>query len=131
MSKKPQNKAAAESQGSTAAQAPAATEQQQPAAETTEQKPERARNEDGTFVADDPATPDVNEAYVQPPAAEAPPATEQAKPEQEIDATEAAFVVVSHIKVNGTRYAPGADVSGLTADDAARMLASGSIKPKE
>lgn len=26
--------------------------------------PERARNTDGTFMADDPATPDVNEAYV-------------------------------------------------------------------
>lgn len=25
---------------------------------------ERARNEDGTFKADDPATPDVNEAWV-------------------------------------------------------------------
>lgn len=27
-------------------------------------EPERARNPDGTFMADDPATPDVNEAYV-------------------------------------------------------------------
>ena len=38
-----------------------------------QQEPERARNEDGTFVADDPATPDVNEAYKHPeevPAAE-------------------------------------------------------------
>jgi hypothetical protein len=25
----------------------------------------RARNADGTFMADDPATPDVNEAYTQ------------------------------------------------------------------
>jgi hypothetical protein len=24
----------------------------------------RARNEDGTFMADDPATPDVNEAWI-------------------------------------------------------------------
>jgi hypothetical protein len=33
--------------------------------ERTEQpeQPERAHNEDGTFTADDPATPDVNEAY--------------------------------------------------------------------
>lgn len=29
-------------------------------------EPERAREEDGTFKADDPATPDVNEAYVEP-----------------------------------------------------------------
>lgn len=31
-----------------------------------EQPPElvRARNADGTFIADDPATPDVNEAWV-------------------------------------------------------------------
>ncbi len=28
-------------------------------------KKERARNEEGHFVADDPSTPDVNEAYVQ------------------------------------------------------------------
>lgn len=28
-------------------------------------KKKRARNEDGHFVADDPSTPDVNEAYVQ------------------------------------------------------------------
>ena len=28
-------------------------------------KKTRARNEDGHFVADDPSTPDVNEAYVQ------------------------------------------------------------------
>lgn len=28
------------------------------------QEPERARNADGTFMADDPTTPDVNEAYV-------------------------------------------------------------------
>jgi len=28
-------------------------------------KPERARNDKGHFKADDPATPDVNEAYVQ------------------------------------------------------------------
>ena len=28
-------------------------------------KKQRARNEDGHFVADDPSTPDVNEAYVQ------------------------------------------------------------------
>lgn len=31
-----------------------------------EDEPERARNDDGTFVADDPATPDVDEAYKQP-----------------------------------------------------------------
>jgi hypothetical protein len=31
----------------------------------TVEEPElvRARNEDGTFIADDPATPDVNEAW--------------------------------------------------------------------
>jgi len=28
-------------------------------------EPERARDEDGRFIADDPSTPDVNEAYVQ------------------------------------------------------------------
>tara|TARA_B100001559_G_scaffold320420_2_gene332527 strand:+ start:4120 stop:4344 length:225 start_codon:yes stop_codon:yes gene_type:complete len=27
----------------------------------------RARRANGTFIADDPGTPDVNEAYVQPP----------------------------------------------------------------
>jgi len=31
----------------------------------------RARNEDGTYIADDPATPDVNEAYVEVPLSEA------------------------------------------------------------
>ena len=31
-----------------------------------EAKAERARNPDGTFVADDPATPDVDEAFVEP-----------------------------------------------------------------
>jgi len=33
------------------------------AAPPTEKKPVRARDEDGQFKADDPATPDVNEAY--------------------------------------------------------------------
>jgi len=33
-------------------------------------KKTRARNEDGHYVADDPSTPDVNEAYVQEPVAE-------------------------------------------------------------
>ena len=36
-----------------------------PAAQQT-----RARDEDGHYVADDPSTPDVNEAYVQEPVAE-------------------------------------------------------------
>jgi hypothetical protein len=31
----------------------------------------RARNEDGTYMADDPATPDVDEAYVEVPLSEA------------------------------------------------------------
>jgi hypothetical protein len=31
----------------------------------------RARNEDGTYIADDPSTPDVNEAYVEVPLGEA------------------------------------------------------------
>jgi len=31
----------------------------------------RAKKDDGTFQADDPATPDVNEAFVQEPAPEA------------------------------------------------------------
>ena len=31
----------------------------------------RAKKDDGTFMADDPATPDVNEAFVQEPAPEA------------------------------------------------------------
>jgi hypothetical protein len=33
-------------------------------AKTTAKK-KRARNEDGHYIADDPSTPDVNEAYVQ------------------------------------------------------------------
>lgn len=31
-----------------------------------DQEPKRAHNEDGTFVADDPSTPEVNEAYQAP-----------------------------------------------------------------
>lgn len=54
--------------------APAAKEQE-PAAEL-----ERAREEDGTYRADDPATPEVNEAYVQPEAPKkAPPRRRVAK----------------------------------------------------
>lgn len=36
----------------------------------TAPEPERAREDDGTFKADDPETPDVNEAFVQPTKAE-------------------------------------------------------------
>jgi len=31
----------------------------------------RARNEDGTYIADDPSTPDANEAYTEVPLSEA------------------------------------------------------------
>lgn len=41
--------------------------------------PQRAHNEDGTFTADDPATPDVNEAFK---ADAQPPADESAEPEE-------------------------------------------------
>lgn len=111
---------------------------------------ERARNEDGTFIGDDPNTPDVNEAYAQPDDAveavdtvEAVETVEAAEieapagvvtidaPAPQISADEAVFVVVSHIKYNGKLYAPGEDVSGLTAQDVGRMLKSQSIKPKE
>lgn len=37
-----------------------------PATAEPEPESERARNEDGTFVADDPATPDVDEAWQSP-----------------------------------------------------------------
>jgi len=36
-----------------------------PAKKTTAKKKTRARNKDGHYVADDPSTPDVNEAYVE------------------------------------------------------------------
>lgn len=35
--------------------------------EEVEAKPVRARSEKGKFQADDPSTPDVNEAWVEPP----------------------------------------------------------------
>jgi len=109
---------------------------------------ERARNPDGTYIGDDLATADINEAWVETPVEqsieqidssmqETAEAAESAQPagvvtiEQEIHADEAVFVVVSHIKHAGQRYAPGDDVSGLTDEATARMLRSGSIKPKE
>jgi len=36
-----------------------------PAKKTAAKKKTRARNKDGHYVADDPSTPDVNEAYVE------------------------------------------------------------------
>ncbi len=51
-----------------AAQAiPAIREQAIAALDRRQQQPEpvRARNPDGTFMADDPTTPDVDEAWVQ------------------------------------------------------------------
>lgn len=129
----------------------------------------RAREGDGTFRADDPTTPEVNEAWKQ--AAtdngeplQLPPLTTETEPEQEPeqepatdtaeavepeqpagvetvetdndthlpqdDAGEPAYIVVWHIK-HKRLLQPGEEVTGLSADDAARMLASGAIKKRK
>lgn len=112
----------------------------------------RAREGDGTFRADDPTTPEVNEAWKQAatengePLQLPPLTTEAAEPEQpagvetvetdndthlqQDDAGEPAYIVVWHIK-HKRLLQPGEEVTGLSADDAARMLASGAIKKRK
>lgn len=108
---------------------------------------ERARNQDGTYKGDDPATTDVNEAWVSKDATtleqidgamrETAEAVEPAQPagvvttEQRIqrdDAAPTAYVVQTTVKHNGYRYNAGDQITGLSVDDAVRMLRSGSIR---